>query len=119
MNFDSMMDYFGLGDLIATLEKEDPARVLPFGFHRPHSYRGYYEQLAFEPAENITIGEMLAAARSALGATFEGYKGGDYTMDERTECWIAHYGQSGSNQIGPVLMHLLLTQPSKEGQDDE
>ena len=107
-----MSGYFGLGDLIAALAKEDPARVLPVGFNRPHSYRGYYEQLAFEPAENITIGEMLAAARSALGTTFTGYKGGDYTMGEHTECWIANYGESGSDQIGHVLMRLLLAQPS-------
>jgi hypothetical protein len=38
-----------LTNLIAFLEKYDPAQVVPVGFHRPHSYRGYYDQLAFEP----------------------------------------------------------------------
>lgn len=97
-----------LGDLIARLEREDPARVLPIGFAYPHSFRGYYEQLAFEPRRNITIGEVLAAARSALGATYEGYKGGEYTMTEWTTCWIANEGSSSDNLIGPLLLELLL-----------
>jgi hypothetical protein len=99
-----------LGDLIARLEREDPARVLPLGFTNPHSYRGDYMDLAFEPVCDIPIGEMLAAARSALGATFEGWKGGDYTMHDWTSCWIAEEGSSSDNQIGPLLLDLLLAQ---------
>lgn len=102
--------YLDLAGLIAALENEDPDRVLPLGFHEPHSYRGYYEQLAFEPARDIRIGDMLAAARSALGATYQGYKGGDFTMGPRTECWIADYGTDSDNRIGPLLLHLLLAQ---------
>lgn len=101
----------GLGDLIARLEREDPARVLPIGFADPHSYRGYYEQLAFEPRRNIAIGDMLEAARSALGTTYEGYKGGEYTMADWTTCWIAHEGSTSDNMIGPLLLELLLAQP--------
>lgn len=100
----------GLGALIARLEREDPNRILPLGFAEPHSYRGYYEQLAFEPRQNIAIGDMLAAARSALGRTFVGYKGGEYTMHKYVECWIANYGESGENLIGPLLLELLLAQ---------
>jgi hypothetical protein len=102
--------YLGLGNLIARLEREDPTRVLPIGFADPHSYRGYYHELAFEPRRNIAIGDMLEAARSALGATYEGYKGGDYTMTEHTDCWIAEYGSDGDNKIGPLLLELLLAQ---------
>ena len=47
-----------LGELIEYLEKQDKDKVCPFGFYYPHSYRGYYEQLAFEPAYNITIGHI-------------------------------------------------------------
>jgi hypothetical protein len=100
--------YLGLGDLIARLEREDPERVLPIGFAEPHSYRGDYADLAFELRRDIAIGDMLAAARAALGATFQGYKGGDYTMGEQTDCWIASYGESSDNKIGPLLLELLL-----------
>jgi hypothetical protein len=102
--------YMGLGDLIARLEQEDPTRILPIGFAEPHSYRGYYHQLAFEPRRDIAIGDVLAAARSALGARFVGYKGGEYTMTEHTDCWIAEYGSDSDNKIGPLLLELLLAQ---------
>lgn len=100
--------YLNLGGLISRLEREDPNRVLPLGFANPHSYRGDYSELAFEPVPRIRIGDMLAAARTALGATFEGYKGGDYLMTEHTSCWIARYGEDSDNQLGPLLLELLL-----------
>ncbi len=102
--------YLGLGDLIARLEREDPTRILPLGFTNPHSYRGDYYELAFEPVADIPVGEMLAAARSALGATFQGWKGGDFTMGEHSGCWIAVEGDSGDNKLGPLLLDLLLAQ---------
>jgi hypothetical protein len=107
-------NYLSLGGIIAALEAENPDRVLPFGFDNPHSYRGYYEQLAFEPATDIRIGDMLAAARFALGTTFQGWKGGDYTMPADTDCWIANRGDTSDNKIGPLLLRMLLAQPSAE-----
>ncbi|WP_328465464.1 hypothetical protein OHA21_43655 [Actinoplanes sp. NBC_00393] len=104
-----VLPYIELGGIIARLEQEDPARVLPLGFANPHSYRGDYADLAFEPVKDITIAEVLAAARSALGATFEGYKGGDYTMTKHSDCWLAEHGSSSDNKIGPLLLELLLT----------
>jgi hypothetical protein len=97
-----------LGGIIARLEQEDPARVLPIGFANPHSYRGDYRDLAFEPVANISIGDMLTACRSALGFTFDGWKGGDFTMTESTDCWISMHGESGDNKIGPLLLDLML-----------
>ena len=96
-----------LGELIAALEKLDPDLVVPFGFHHPHSYRGYYDQLAFEPRENVTVGSMLADAREALGTTYEGWKGGDYTMSEWTDVWLAQEGSTGET-IGPHFLGLIL-----------
>jgi hypothetical protein len=98
----------GLGKLIARLEREHPSRVLPLGFANPHSWRGDYSELAFEPVENILIGDVLKAALSALGATFQGYKGGEYTMGEYTACWLDREGESGDNKIGPLLLDLLI-----------
>ena len=96
-----------LGDLIKFLKGVDPNKVCRFGFNHPHSYRGYYEDLAFEPAENITVGEMLAAAESALSGEFTGYKGGHYVMHEYTDCWIANYGDGGGEGIGPMLLRYM------------
>lgn len=97
-----------LGNLITALEAADPRLVLPDGFHHPHSYRGYYDELAFEPAQNVTVADMLADARSALGATYQGWKGGDYAMSEHTTCWLAEQGLSFGDMLGPLLVKLML-----------
>lgn len=81
------------------------------GFKRPHSYRGYYERLAFEPASDVTIGEMLACARAAVGQTYQGLKGGDYTMDEYTEVYLSQWGNTGY-QLSPPLFLFMLDQGS-------
>ena len=52
------------------------------------------EQLAFEPAEYVTVASMLAHAKSALGREFQGYRGGDYVMHASTPCHVAEYGCS-------------------------
>lgn len=94
-----------LGMLIARLERHRPDVVIPYGFGSAHSYRGYYGDVAFEPERDVTIGSMLEHARAAVGTTFEGYKGGEYTMDEYTACWIATYGDTGES-IGPTLLNM-------------
>lgn len=81
-----------LGDLIARLEHEDPDAVLQDGFRNPHSYRGYYDQLAFEPAPNVRVADLLAEARFALNRAFTGYKGGEFVMRANTPVNIALYG---------------------------
>lgn len=97
-----------LEDVIAALEAVDPTWVVPHGFTNPHSYRGDYTELAFEPATNITVGEMLAAARSAVGAVYKGYKGGEFEMGVLSECWIATYGDSSEDLLGPMLLRFML-----------
>jgi hypothetical protein len=96
-----------LGDLIKALEAANPDLTVPSGFGNPHSYRGYYDELAFEPRDNVTVRQMLDDARSALGATYQGWKGGDYTMSEYTECWLSVRGDTGEG-IGPVLLSYML-----------
>lgn len=99
-----------LQKLIEFLEQQDPAKVVRHGFGEPMSYRGDYSELAFTPVEETTFGEMLRFARSAMGDTFTGYKGGDYTMGEFTPCWIAEYGTSEGDRIGPTICALWLAQ---------
>jgi hypothetical protein len=62
----------------------------------PHSYRGHYADLAFRGScDPISVEEFLEVCENALGATFEGYKGGDFVMDERTPLWCAEWGDIG------------------------
>lgn len=96
-----------LGDLIEVLQAEDPAKVCPDGFATPHSWRGDYYELAFDPAQNVTVASMLAHARSAVGATYEGWKGGDYTMDLDSDCYLAEPRDLGET-LGPTLLRLML-----------
>lgn len=83
-----------LGQLIALLEACNPCIYITNGFSSPHSYRGYYDELAFEPAEDVSVAEMLETAKSAVGKIFQGYKGGEYTMDLDTLVHVAYYGTS-------------------------
>lgn len=100
----------GLQELIDALSAADPEHVAPLGFGAPMSYRGDYCALAFNPERNVTVASMLAHARSALGATFEGYNGGDFTMHEYTYCYIGAYGESGGDRIGPWLVAYMTGQ---------
>jgi hypothetical protein len=101
-----------LGELIARLEAANPNQVVHHGFTNPHSYRGDYMDLAFEPAANITVADMLAAARSALGTTFQGWKGGDFTMTDHTWCWLSQEGDASGETISALLLDFMLAPPA-------
>lgn len=107
-----------LHELITRLEQEDPARLIPVGFGNPHSYRGYYDECAFELRRSVSIREMLTDARSAVGATYQGWKGGDYTMDAYTECWLVTEQGDCGESLGALLLDLLLQDPAKATRDD-
>jgi hypothetical protein len=103
-----------LGELITALEAADPNQVVSHGFHNPHSYRGDYYDLAFEPAQNVTVASMLEAARTALGTTYQGWKGGDFTMGADTWCWLSEQGTASCDNISSLLFELMLSQPADE-----
>jgi hypothetical protein len=88
-----------LGDMIDRLAAmPQDAEVDALG--RPISYRGYYSDLAFTPKEGrMKVSEALALCRSCEGRVFNGYKGGEFTMDRNTPVWIADVGDSGSPRI--------------------
>lgn len=96
-----------LGQIIDRLKRCDPGQEVPLGFYGPHSYRGDYHELAFEPKRDTTVAAMLHEAEYALGAEFGGYKGGVYTMDADTSVWLAVYGDLGES-LGAVLLELML-----------
>lgn len=84
-----------LGKMINFLSSADPDLLIP-SLENPHSYRGYYEDLAFEPSDGFRkASDLLADCLSALGKTFEGWKGGDFLMKEDTPVWIAVEGCCG------------------------
>jgi len=95
-----------LKSLIKVLEKLPQDLVVPKGFSNPHSWRGIYAELAFEPTENTKVADMLADAKSAIGATYEGYKGGDFTMDEDTRVHFAYYG-SADDESGEIFVSII------------
>lgn len=84
-----------LGKLIAALEAL-PKETQVANLCSAHSYRGYYSDLAFErKTDTREAGELLTECRNAMGRVFEGYKGGDFVMGERTPVWVAAYGCCG------------------------
>lgn len=98
-----------LGILITWLKKQDPNLVVKDGFGEPHSDRGSYDELAFDPLSESRIADMLRHAESAVNATFTGYKGGEYTMYEHTPVYIGEYGDSGTPITPTHFKYWLLT----------
>jgi len=91
-----------LGRLIEELTKLPPDAGCSLG--RPHSYRGYYDQLAFENCSGRTVANALSDAKAAMGACFQGYKGGDFWMTGNTMVWNADYGRCGQRIVGLRLV---------------
>lgn len=44
--------------------------------------------------ENPTVAEWIDVLKEAVGKTFVGYKGGDFTMGKGTPVYLAEYGQA-------------------------
>jgi hypothetical protein len=98
-----------LGKLIKWLKQQDHDAIVKDGFGFPHSDRGSYDELAFDPLPEAKIGDMLRHAKSALGATFTGWKGGKYTMNEHTPVYIGKFGDCGEEITGIHFKYWLLT----------
>lgn len=104
-----------LGQAIAMCEAADQDKVLPFGITHPHSYRGFYEDVAFERTEPQTVREFVAVLRSALGQSYEGWKGGHYTMDEHSDAWFATEGSTSDSPFSRLLFEVLLDMGHSDG----
>lgn len=86
----------------------------------PHSYRGYYEQLAVEPSgQENTLSEVFGAELDAvIGTELEGWKGGEFYMDTDTPVWLSHEGTySGRAIIGAELRGNILVLITEEDYD--
>ena len=90
-----------LGGLIARLQQLDQSLEME-GLYGPHSFRGYYCDIAFERGDHkLKVSEVLQTVRRCKGKTFVGYKGGNFKMVKDTPVWIAAYGG-----CGPRLMSI-------------
>jgi len=90
-----------IGKLIQKLKSMDKNMMIQ-NVSEPHSYRGYYSDLAFESltGEKSKVSEFLKMLEDSLGEIFTGYKGGDYLMEEDTPVWVAEYGSCVKKLIG-------------------
>lgn len=104
---DTRSDYhLTLGKAIETLSKFKPEAKVRFDWNQsfpdnPHSYRGYYSDLALKMGDiPCMVKEFKLMLEESLGKTFEGYKGGDFKMSDSTPLWCAQYGDCGRAIMG-------------------
>ena len=101
MRYERQQTTLTIGKLLPTLEVNPKFAIQIDGkklaLYYPHSYRGYYEDVAFcsKPSGQTARGLATLIKRSVLGKTFEGYKGGDFTMTEHTMMHHASPGDCG------------------------
>ena len=89
-----------LGELISVLAGIITTQKIHGLAAELESYRGYYSDLAIYPSDGeCTVGELLSRCRKAMGACFEGYKGGGYCMTADTPMWVASYGICSDNRL--------------------
>jgi hypothetical protein len=99
-----------LGGLLEILSSANPQARVIFEDEttpsQPHSYRGYYSDLAFEPITIDTLHDAVTAkdlhdllTTTALGKSFTGYKGGEFVMDKDTPLWRSEYGDASDLAI--------------------
>lgn len=96
-----------LGELIDRLSREDQNKVIYNGICNPHSYRGWYERLAFEDGGVMTVGDCVGFAKSAVGNVFIGWKGGEFLMTLDTLVYSASRGSTGEEIDDEYLDEML------------
>lgn len=103
-----------LKEIIEILQALPPNQKVKSGFCCPHSYRGHYRDLAFEPCKDTTVGKMLAEAQSAVGAHYTGWKGGEFLMTDTTPCYLAVVGYLGIPITSQLLYQMLGASEAEE-----
>lgn len=101
-----------LGELVEMLAPLEADACVMFDFcgcfplPEVDSYRGYYEDLAigwseyeagrFEPA---TVSQIYSTLSGAIGSTYGGWKGGEFTMRSDSRLWVSNPGSSSGVAI--------------------
>ena len=90
-----------LGEIIKELSKARPDQNVYYDFAdmapklELNSYRGDYSETYLGYQEDpITVGELLTYLESRVGETMCGYKGGEYTIREDKDVWVANDSRS-------------------------
>lgn len=95
-----------LGELIKLLE-ENPDAEIPYGC--PHSYRGYYSDLALERQNPQFARELLAELKEkVLDKELTGYKGGEFLMSADVPLWVATYGSCGKAVVSASCQDMMI-----------
>lgn len=94
-----MNNQLTLRNLINKL-KQMPAHAQVPNLSNPHSYRGYYDDLAFElEAGTTTAFELRCICEKVRGTHLTGYKGGEFFMSDATPVWIAVHSFEGERLV--------------------
>ncbi len=89
-----------LGDFLSQLRDADPEATIPLA--NPHSYRGYYSDLALEPVNGapIKVWQLINQLSDVIDTELTGYKGGEFMMSADTPIWVANHGCTGAALVG-------------------
>ncbi len=112
-------DQLTLGEIISKCEAilakgykcsddSEPEVVFDFEYMGPtgiDSWRGIYAELSlwFEADARMPLSKFITLLKNAVGETYTGYKGGEYTMSRHTPVWVANYGNSGNTAVIEVV----------------
>ena len=109
-------DQLTLGEIISKIEtildnSTREARIsvrFDFAYFRPtvlDSWRGIYSELAlgYDERGETDATDFLDELRSAVGKTFTGYKGGDFTMSRHTPVWVSNNGEACETAVVEVV----------------
>ena len=116
---------FSLGEFINEIEKcgttkynnEDKEVYFDFGSAIPttlNSWRGSYNELALgyelsghdNPTKHfasMTAKSLLDELKAAIGKTYTGWKGGEYTMNKQTPVWVSNPGNASNTAVVGIL----------------
>ena len=76
------------------IEQAEIGKNFDYGISEPFSWRGSYDEVAFEILEQpMTREEILANIEKAYTGTFYGWKGGEYAYEDYTE---VHFEEDAS-----------------------
>lgn len=115
-------------ELIMLLEDIDESKTISFldGSHigKFGSYRGTYSELAIgfsegTPTSQETVGEFLTRLKNVIGTTIHGWKGGEYTVTEKTTVHKANCGECGDIVVGIRENELSVDILTRDEDDDE
>lgn len=77
------------------IEEAENEKIFGYGISEPFSWRGSYDEVAFEIIEQpMRREDILANIQKAYNGKFYGYKGGEFTYQDYTE---VHFEEDSSS----------------------